>query len=155
MFNYDNIGSKIKGLAKAGFIVEAIAAVVTSIVIMVSDDDLFFYGLLVMFLGPIIAWVASWLLYGFGQLIENSDIMAQEYNRKNQKYKQKVAKINEARNKQLKDFVNSAIKDPVLDEETFIDITCPNCKAELSFMKGQLQSDEVTTCPLCDAVIKA
>jgi hypothetical protein len=33
------------------------------------------YGLLVMVVGPIIAWVSSWLLYGFGELIDKaSDI---------------------------------------------------------------------------------
>ena len=35
--------------------------------------SLILYGLLVLIAGPIIAWVSSWLLYGFGQLIENTD----------------------------------------------------------------------------------
>lgn len=72
---YDNIGGKIKGLAKATFIVEAIAAVITGIALMVSDEDLIPVGLLVMLVGPIVAWVSSWLLYGFGELIDKaSDI---------------------------------------------------------------------------------
>ena len=68
---YDNIGEKIKGLAKAGFIVEAIAAVITGIALMVSADYLIIVGVLVLLLGPIVAWVSSWLLYGFGELIDN------------------------------------------------------------------------------------
>lgn len=72
---YKNIGKKIKGLAKATFVVEAIAAVVTGISLMASDEDLILYGLLVFLVGPIVAWVSSWLLYGFGELIDKaSDI---------------------------------------------------------------------------------
>ena len=73
MFNYENIGNKIKGLAQMAFVVGAIAAVITGIALMATDEDLILYGLLVLIVGPIIAWVSSWLLYGFGQLIENTD----------------------------------------------------------------------------------
>ena len=68
---YDNIGEKIKGLAKWTFIVEAIVAVITGIAMMMvgEGEELSFYGLLVMLLGPIAAWVSSWLLYGFGEII--------------------------------------------------------------------------------------
>jgi hypothetical protein len=77
---YDNIGGKIKGLAKATFIVEAIAAVITGIAFMAMDDDLVPVGLLVMILGPIVAWVSSWLLYGFGELIDKTcDIARNTY----------------------------------------------------------------------------
>ena len=72
MFNYDNIGGKIKGLAKAAFVVEAIAAVISGIGLMASDDDMILIGLLTMALGPFVAWVGSWLLYGFGELIEKA-----------------------------------------------------------------------------------
>ncbi len=75
MFNFNNIGGKIKGLAKAAFIVEAIAAVLSGIVMFIEDDDMFFAAVLVAIVGPIVAWVGSWLLYGFGQLIENSDTL--------------------------------------------------------------------------------
>ncbi len=69
---YDNIGGKIKGLAKASFIVAAIAEVITGIALMATDDDLILYGLLVMVVGPIVAWVSSFLLYGFGELIDKA-----------------------------------------------------------------------------------
>ena len=73
---YDNIGEKIKGLARVMFIVEAIAAVITGIALMGSDEDMILIGLLVMVVGPIVAWVSSWLLYGFGELIDNACIIA-------------------------------------------------------------------------------
>ena len=67
---YDNIGGKIKGLAKATFIVEAIAAVITGIALMVDDEDMIPFGLILLIAGPAIAWASSWLLYGFGELID-------------------------------------------------------------------------------------
>lgn len=153
MFNYENIGNKIKGLAQMVFVVEAIAAVITGIALMATDEDLILYGLLVLIVGPIIAWVSSWLLYGFGQLIENSDIIAEEYNRKNEKHEKVVEKNNERKQEQRKKAIKATIVNPEISEDEFIDITCPNCKAELSFTKGQLQSGEELTCPMCDTPI--
>ena len=69
---YDNIGGKIKGLAKTIFIVESIATVITGIALMATDEDMILVGLLVAILGPIVAWVSSWLLYGFGELIDKT-----------------------------------------------------------------------------------
>ena len=153
MFNYENIGDKIKGLAQMAFVVEAIAAVIAGIALMISDEDLILYGLLVLIAGPIIAWVSSWLLYGFGQLIENSDIIAEEYNRKNEKHEKAVAKNNEKKQAQRKKQIKANIENPNFDDDEYIDITCSNCQAELSFTKGQLQSGEELTCPMCDAQI--
>lgn len=69
---YDNIGGKIKGLAKATVFVGAIAGVITGIAIGGSDEDMVPFGLLVMVVGPIVAWVSSWLLYGFGELVDKA-----------------------------------------------------------------------------------
>lgn len=68
MIRYDNIGGKIKDLAKASFIVEAIAAVITGIVLGVDTEE--WWCALILFCGPIVAWVSSWLLYRFGELID-------------------------------------------------------------------------------------
>ncbi len=77
---YDNIGGKIKVLAKVIAIVEAIAAVIIGIVIIVPDDVMIPAGLLVMLAGALIAWVSSWLLYGFGELIDKTcDIARNTY----------------------------------------------------------------------------
>ena len=72
---YDNIGGKIKTLAKVTCIVEVILAAISGLALMVDDEDLIPIGLLVMLVGPVIAWISSWLLYGFGELISKaSDI---------------------------------------------------------------------------------
>lgn len=69
---YDNIGKKIKGLAKALFIIEAIAAVIAGIVFWSIDEEFFFIGLLVIVGGALLAWISSWFLYGFGELIDKT-----------------------------------------------------------------------------------
>ena len=148
---YDNIGGKIKNWAVWIFIVEAIAAIIGGITLVANDNGL--VGFLTIVFGPIAAWVSSWLLYGFGQLIENSDIIAAEFNRKNEKHEKEVAKSNEKKQAQRKKQIKANMENPKFDEDEYIDIACPNCKAELSFTKGQLQSGEKLTCPMCDAPI--
>ena len=65
---YENIGRKIKNWAKWIFIVEAIGAIITGFILMAEVDVLY---ILLVFLGPIIAWVGSWILYAFGELVED------------------------------------------------------------------------------------
>ena len=74
---YSNIGGKIKVLAKVIAIIEAAAAVIMGIAIMAEGDELVPIGMLIMFVGPVVAWISSWLLYGFGELIEKTCNIAQ------------------------------------------------------------------------------
>ncbi|MBR5473283.1 MAG: hypothetical protein IKU82_04775 [Clostridia bacterium] len=92
---YSNIGGKIKGLAIATFIVEAIMAVLSGAVCVLGglfslidgltgyysyfDEEMILVmlmGLAVIVIGPIIAWVSSWMLYGFGELISKTTEIA-------------------------------------------------------------------------------
>ena len=74
---YDNIGSKIKGLAEGVFIGEAVLSAIVGIALLASGEDLILTGFLVLLFGPIVAWVSSWLLYGFGELIDRVCEIAQ------------------------------------------------------------------------------
>ena len=67
---YENIGSKIKNWAKWIFVIEAIGAVITGLVLLFTDEDLILYGLLILVCGPIVAYIGSWILYAFGELVE-------------------------------------------------------------------------------------
>ena len=71
---YNNIGRKIKGLAKAIFFIEAIAAIVCGCALFVDglDGSIILIALLVMVGGSIVAWISSWLLYGYGEMIEKN-----------------------------------------------------------------------------------
>ena len=107
---YDNIGSKIKGLAKAIFVFETICAVITGIALCSSnEEELIFIGLLIVIpLGPLVAWVSSWLLYGFGELIDNTCEIARNTRKHGGKSKaqldadyERISKIEELRSQGL------------------------------------------------------
>ena len=66
---YANIGKKIQGLALWCFMIEAAGAVVSGIYLL--TEGFILYGLLSILLGPVVAWVSSWLLYAFGQLVDD------------------------------------------------------------------------------------
>lgn len=67
---YTNIGSKIKGLAKAIFFLEAIPLCILGIVIMKHDDDLMAVAFIVMILGVLFSWISSLLLYAIGEIVD-------------------------------------------------------------------------------------
>ena len=68
---FSNIGHKIQVLAKVVCWVGIIAAVISGIIIMASGyrGSGVLPGVLTMILGPLGAWVGSFMLYGFGELI--------------------------------------------------------------------------------------
>lgn len=72
---YENIGGKIKNWAKWIFIVEAIGSVITAIALPIASgdpDDFILISLLIAIVGPIVAYVGSWILYAFGELVEKT-----------------------------------------------------------------------------------
>ncbi len=71
MFN--NIGGKIKTSALILSWIGIIASIIIGFFLMATDEDLILYGFIVAVLGTLVSWVSSFTLYGFGQLIENTD----------------------------------------------------------------------------------
>jgi predicted flavoprotein YhiN len=72
MFNFNNIGKKIKTIAKISFYLLSVSFLFYGILLIIkTDNDIL--GLLWLILGPIISWISSFVLYGFGQLVDNSD----------------------------------------------------------------------------------
>ncbi len=74
---YTDIGKKIKILAMVTAAIGAFLSVVGGIFIIADGGDFedAIIGLLVMMIGILAAWVSSWILYGFGELIDKtSDI---------------------------------------------------------------------------------
>lgn len=70
---FDNIGSKIKTLATVIAWTGIIASLLTGFVLMAEDAGAAFIGLLIMVIGSLMSWVGSFMTYGFGHLIENTD----------------------------------------------------------------------------------
>ena len=60
---YEDIGGKIKSWAKWIFIVEAIAAIIAGICLIIDWEGLL--GILTIVFGPIVAYVSSWLFIRF------------------------------------------------------------------------------------------
>lgn len=70
---FDNIGGKIKSLAQVVCWIGIVCSVLYGIILIVADEDLAFLGFVVMVIGSLVSWVSSFTLYGFGQLVENTD----------------------------------------------------------------------------------
>lgn len=145
MFAFDNIGGKIKGLAKFIFAILTIIELLGGFFFLIEGNNEII-GLLIIVGGPILAWINSWLLYGFGQLIENSDIIANDYNRKYEIREKK-------RETRLREDAKVSISNPEVPDDEYIDIICPKCREELSYTKEQLQGENIVVCPICDTNI--
>ena len=80
---FSNIGGKIKGLAKVICIVGMAISVVAGIVMIgfgsssYNGDTMTVMGCVVMIVGPLVSWIGSFFAYGFGELIENTTVIAE------------------------------------------------------------------------------
>lgn len=77
---YENIGSKLKDLAKYAFAIEAVVAVISGFSLMTEHESLMPIGFLVMLVGALVAWISSWMLYAFGQLVDDVHAIRQQKN---------------------------------------------------------------------------
>lgn len=73
---YNNIGGKIKGLSIAFAVIEVALAAIAGFILMITDDDMAIVGIIIIVVGSITAWISSWLLYGLGELIEDTHSIA-------------------------------------------------------------------------------
>lgn len=140
---YENIGGKIKTLAKVMCAIGIVASVVIALKLFsVAEysEELAGVGLVVMILGPVLSWVGSFVLYGFGQLVENSDIIAEQFYKEDEE--------DEIEDKVVKKAVE--VTKTSIDDTEYIDIICPKCKEQLSYTKSELKETPVLHCPMCE-----
>ena len=70
---FDNIGRKIKTVAKLFCWIEIICCVVAGIAIMgAGESAAVAVGIIVALGGSLMSWVGSFMMVGFGELVENS-----------------------------------------------------------------------------------
>ena len=83
---FDNIGKKIKTLAATIALVGIIVSIITGVIILgigadmgfgVGGEGLVGLGIMIIIIGSLISWVSSFVLYGFGELIEKTTEIAQ------------------------------------------------------------------------------
>lgn len=95
---FDDIGMKIQRLSIIFFVLYVLASIIGAIAIFIYmlDEEDFLIGLVcgvpILFLGPMLSWLLTAPLYGFGKLIENTGILVQDnkVNRNNVKSIQKI-----------------------------------------------------------------
>ncbi len=143
IFNFDNIGRKIKNLAKWScwitILLIWIAAPITLIVLLSEEPDLFWIPLVGAIVGPVFIWIGSWAMYAFGEFVEDIHAMrdkegtTKEVNAKH-KAEMKAKYVAKKRAKREAD-------------DEYNDITCPKCGELLSFLKGTTNG----ICPECGA----
>jgi hypothetical protein len=78
---YNNVGRTIKFVAKILFGIGIgvsffIWIALLSVGLADAETAVIFYSLIALVSGLFISWITSLLLYGFGQLIENTDTLA-------------------------------------------------------------------------------
>lgn len=83
---FDNIGGKIKTVATTIAWLGIIGSIIIGIIIIAEANDSYYpsatetlSGWLVIIVGSLSSWVSSFTLYGFGQLIENTDVISSKY----------------------------------------------------------------------------
>ena len=75
---FENIGSKIKALAKVICWVGIIISLIAGIVMLASGGDVGSgVGLVVIIVGCFGSWIGSFFTYGFGELIEKTTEIAE------------------------------------------------------------------------------
>lgn len=80
---FKNIGGKIKGLAKVICYVGIAISVIAGIFMIgfgsssYNGDTMVVMGLAVMIVGSLVSWIDSFFAYGFGELIENTTVIAE------------------------------------------------------------------------------
>ncbi len=74
---FDDIGGKIKGLATFICWVGIIGSIFGGLGVMVADEDFVGLGILIILGGCLGSWIWSFFMYGFGQLIQNTDVLVE------------------------------------------------------------------------------
>jgi len=69
---FDNIGGKIKTLAQVEAWVGIIGSILIGLFLIFINENYITTGFIILIIGPLGAWLSSLILYGYGELIENS-----------------------------------------------------------------------------------
>jgi len=76
---FKNIGSKIKKLSKFIAICGIIISIFIGIIIFTDENGDYIRGAIIVGLGILFSWIGAFVLYGFGELVEYSSIIASQY----------------------------------------------------------------------------
>lgn len=146
---FDNIGRKIKTLAQVICVLGIIVSVIGGIILWITGGGLgFVISLVAIPISAVISWVGSLGLYGFGQLIENTDILVSQGENKHSKFDKSEKSDISSRMKQYNQNDSKQIED-----DNFIGLYCPECGEKISFPKEYIHQKPFLVCPMCNARI--
>ena len=129
---YTNIGGKIKVLAIVVAAIEAIALAIFGIYMWWYTEDAF-WGVFILF-GLVISWVSSFVLYGFGVIIEKLCQIEENTGGYNKSYynsaeQTEYVPFNEMQEEAYVD--QEKYTDTYSTQQTYVDedsYSCPRCK---------------------------
>ncbi|MBQ2934041.1 MAG: hypothetical protein IJE02_05480 [Clostridia bacterium] len=166
IFNFDNIGGKIKGLAKWScwitILLIWIVAPIVFIAVLLDEwtaDYFCFLPLVAAIIGPVFVWIGSWAMYAFGEFVEdihairNKEGTTKEKAKRVSEEKLKLEAEDEAKcdakekTKPNAEEIAKWQKENELSDDDFIDTACPKCEKTLSFLKNETKG----ICPECGA----
>ena len=148
MFN--NVGGKIKTVAKGLFCLGLILSVLIAIknsqgasTIFDYDSETFFSVLTLIYfiVGFFFSWVSSLILYGFGELIEKAT---------------EIANNTQSKVNYLANGISSSIKSDSTRSylnPNYVNTVCPCCLEEVAVSKSEIK-DDTALCPLCKEEFK-
>lgn len=72
---FTQVGEKIKTCAQIFFIIGEIISVILSLIILCTSDHAARYILcmLILIIGPLISAFVSWIIYGFGVIVDTAE----------------------------------------------------------------------------------
>ncbi len=155
---FDNIGSKIKKLATILAVCGIVASIIDGVLILKLGNGTvgsIITGIALIIAGPLISWVSSFFVYGFGQLIENTEVIAENSEKKSVSESNKELKKTAVENDAVivsKTPVKEVRKAETAEESgDYRDFECPDCGETLSFAKEEVQEGIDLYCPFCNA----
>ena len=133
---FDNIGENIKGLAKfycfagmAGSVIMALIMFGQASNAYGGEERLVASGILWLIFGPIISWISSWVLYGFGEIVEAATKINRKLGDNCEKTEiSRIGSVNEPVSKEIS--IDDRIGPAVTKQMNFI---CPSCSEEIIF----------------------
>lgn len=74
---FDGIGEKIKSLATVICWIGIALSCILGFITMISGGIFIVLGLFIAMIGSLLSWVGSFVLYGYGQIVENTDALVE------------------------------------------------------------------------------
>ncbi len=162
----DNIGGKIKTLSRVTCWIGIIASIIIGFILMAKNDEFILIGVLIMILGCLASWIGSFMPYGFGELIENSqtiiELLEQEIKNENTPNNIPMSEVLKPvqlteHNVNYDDNVKDAIikkmiegKTNTSENEVKIKYQCPKCNNKFTFnVKNITDFNKTQKCLIC------